>query len=108
MIRPNLSIWLTKPTPDVMLMGMHVLSPTFAVLIFATEPRASVIHDPASRNSGNRNFGTSAGVVSSLVAVVFALLLMRGEDVSPLQGLIHGGPLTQGDALGWYVSPRWG
>ena len=103
MIRPNLSIWLTRPTPDVMLMGMQVLSPTFAVLIFATEPSASVVHPPVSLNSGNRSFGTSAGVASSFVAVVLVLLLIcTGEDVSPLQGWMMWGPWTQGDALGWY------
>ena len=47
--------------------------------------------------------GTSAGLVSSFMAVVFVLLLIRAEeDVSPLQGLEMWGPMTQGDALGWY------
>jgi len=30
------------------------------------------------------------------------------EDVPPLQGSIFYGIVTQGFALGWYVSPRWG
>jgi hypothetical protein len=57
-------------------------------------------HPSASRKSGNRSFGTSAGVASSFVAVVFVLLLIRGEDGSPLQGSEMWGPLTQGVALG--------
>lgn len=80
MIRPNLSIWLIKPTPEVMLMGMQFLFPTFSVLIFTTDPSVSVVHAPTSLNFGNRSFGTSAGFTSSIVAVVLVLLLIRTES----------------------------
>src|ERR1035441_7427556 len=86
MIRPNFSIWLTKPTPEVMLMGMQVLSPTFSVLSDATDPSISVVHPSASRNSGKRSLGFNAGLPSGSMVVAAGLLLIRTEagDVAPL------------------------
>jgi len=94
MIRPNFSIWLTKPTPEVMLMGIQVLSPTFSVLIDATDPSVTVVHSPASRNSGNRSLGVREvlqveGASCSLFccsleleapATLFVLLLICAES----------------------------
>ena len=46
---------------------------------------AVALHPSTFRNSGNRNFGTSAGLAFSFVAVVLVVRVMGAENGSPLQ-----------------------